>query len=567
MLGEDFTAIETRLLEKTARILTPGILTSPFPAHGIVHAYPIEPCYQITRESGMYYESDSLTRKLSTGSVSFYPACDTLLHKADVKYMVCDDLLYRIAPTLEKTMIARTETRMPPRTVWLGVAVDESISDLEDFSFYLDFPNLMESYEYLLLLPCTEWSVEGKPVVMERGIHERTTIPEEPTRAFFQNYDVMSVIDREVMDIYSKHFLKVSQSFPFDSSWKKNLPDILRSCFKEAVLEKMQDKLVWVKIQFPAHFTPEVLEELHAGINIVPVENKTLHEQTTPLEDTFRVVPLRTGNHESLLSVHSVKDSDGKTYHELLYPEKDSTESNGTYSIRKGGCERFDSRSAKELLGYLSDLLDDETHAFHAVSSIKLQALTTQMEQLMAQMKQTADSMNESRETPYYLMIDQLSGKGQITVKYWTTNCEVGNRIQAGVNLSPNATTYLDSKTLALVSTTYGGKQAPKNREQIDIYKYGFISHGRILTQNDIASFCKKELGELLVRTEIRNGVEISPMPHEGLVRTKEVHLILGTKLDEPSQEKQIKDNLRTKLSACSPDTFNYRIFIEYNKA
>ncbi len=375
MLGEDFTAIETRLLEKTARILTPDILTSPFPAHGIVHAYPIEPCYLITRASGMYYESDSLTRKLSTGSVSFYPACDTLLHKADVKYMVCDDLLYRIAPTLEKTMIARAETRMPPRTVWLGMAVDESISDLEDFSFYLDFPNLTESYEYLLLLPCTEWSVEGKTVVMEGGIHEKTTIQKEPTRAFFQDYDVMSVIDKEVMDIYSKHFLN------------------------------------------------------------------------------FRVIPLRTGSYESLLSVHSVKDSDGKNYHELLYPAKDSTESYGTYSIRKGGCERFDSRSARELLGYLSDLLDDETHAFNAVSSIKLQALTIQMEQLMAQMKQTADNMNEFRETPYYLMIDELSGK------------------------------------------------------------------------------------------------------------------ILGTKLDEPSQEKQIKDNLRTKLSACSPDTFNYRIFIEYNKA
>jgi hypothetical protein len=464
-------------------------------------------------------------------------------------------------------MIARAETRMSPRTVWLGMAVDESISDLEDFSFYLDFPNLTESYEYLLLLPCTEWSVEGKTVVMEGGIHEKTTIQKEPTRAFFQDYDVMSVIDKEVMDIYSKHFLKVSQSFPLDGSCRKNLPDTLRSCFKEAVLEKMQDKLVWVKIQFPAHFTAEVLEELHAGINIVPVENKTLHEQTTTLEETFRVIPLRTGSYESLLSVHSVKDSDGKNYHELLYPEKDSTESNGTYSIRKGGCERFDSRSAKELLGYLSDLLDDETHAFNAVSSIKLQALTIQMEQLMAQMKQTADNMNEFRETPYYLMIDELSGKGQITVKYWTTNCEVGNRIQAGVNLSPNATTYLDPKTLALVSTTYGGKQAPQNRERIDIYKYAFISHGRVLTQNDIASFCKKELGELLVRTEIRNGVEISPMPHEGLIRTKEVHLILGTKLDEPSQEKQIKDNLRTKLSACSPDTFNYRIFIEYNKA
>lgn len=567
MLGEDFTAIETRLLEKTARILTPGILTSPFPAHGIVHASPVEPVYLITRESGMYYESDSLIRKLSTGSISFYPACDTLLHKADIRYMVCNDLLYRIDHTLEKTMIARTESRMTPRTVWLGLTVDESITDLRNFSFYLDFPNLTESYEYLFLLPCTEWSVKGKQVVMLRGIYEKDDTQDNPIRAFFQNYDAMFLIDKEIMEIYNKHFLSVQQSFPLDDSCKETLPEELYPCFKEAVREKMQDKLLWIKIQFPAHFTAEVMDELQAGINIVPVENKLLREQVTTLEDTFRVIPLRTDNYESLLSVHSVKDSDGKSYHELLYPEGNSKSGYGTYSIRKGGCERFDSRSAKELLCYLLDLLDDETHAFGSVSSIKLQALATQMEQLMAQMKQAVDNMNEFRETPYYLMIDQVSGKSQVTVKYWTTNCEIGNQIQAGVDLSPNATTYLDPRTLALVSTTYGGKQAPSNRERIDIYKYGFISHGRVLTQNDIISFCKKELGELLVRTDVRNGVEISPMPSEGLIRTKEVHLILKEKLDAPSQEKQMKNNLRTKLSACSPDTFNYRIFIEYNKA
>lgn len=567
MLGEDFTAIETRLLEKTARILTPDILTSPFPAHGIVHASPVEPVYLITRESGMYYESDSLIRKLSTGSISFYPACDTLLHKADIRYMVCNDLLYRIDHTLEKTMIARTESRMTPRTVWLGLTVDESITDLRNFSFYLDFPNLTESYEYLFLLPCTEWSVKGKQVVMLRGIYEKDDTQDNPIRAFFQNYDAMFLIDKEIMEIYNKHFLSVQQSFPLDDSCKETLPEELYPCFKEAVREKMQDKLLWIKIQFPAHFTAEVMDELQAGINIIPVENKLLREQVTTLEDTFRVIPLRTDNYESLLSVHSVKDSDGKSYHEFLYPEGNSKSGYGTYSIRKGGCERFDSRSAKELLCYLLDLLDDETHAFGSVSSIKLQALATQMEQLMAQMKQAVDNMNEFRETPYYLMIDQVSGKSQVTVKYWTTNCEIGNQIQAGVDLSPNATTYLDPRTLALVSTTYGGKQAPSNRERIDIYKYGFISHGRVLTQNDIISFCKKELGELLVRTDVRNGVEISPMPSEGLIRTKEVHLILKEKLDAPSQEKQMKNNLRTKLSACSPDTFNYRIFIEYNKA
>jgi len=567
MLGEDFTAIETRLLEKTARVLTPDILTSPLPAHGAVHAFPLEPEYALSRESGMYYESDSLSQRLSTGSISFYPACDTLLHKADVRYMVCDDLLYQTDHTLSKSMVARSEKRMPPRSVWVGIAVDDAISDFKDFSFYLDFPNLTESYEYLFLLPCTEWYIGGEPVTMRRGIYEQSISPGHPTIDFFRDYDVMQMIDREVMDIYNKHYLTVSQPVPVDEDCKETLPAALLPCFKEAVREKMQEKLVWVEIQFPAHFTPTVLEELHVGLNIVPVENKQLHEQVTAIEDTFRVIPLHTGSHESLLSVHSVKDSDGKAYHERLYREEDKAAHYGTYSIRKGGCERFDSRSAKELFTYLLDLLDDESHAFNAVSSIKLRALVSQMELLMAQMRQTADHMNESREIPSYLMIDRMPGKGQITVKYWTTNGEIGNRIQAGVELSPHATTYLLPKTLALVSTTYGGKQAPGDKELIDIYKYGFISHRRILTQNDIASFCKKELGELLERTEINNGVEISPVPCEGLIRTKEVHLILRTPLSEPAQEKQMKDSLRTKLAASSPDTFNYRVFIEYNKA
>lgn len=191
MLGEDFTAIETRLLEKTARVLTPDILTSPLPAHGAVHAFPLEPEYALSRESGMYYESDSLSQRLSTGSISFYPACDTLLHKADVRYMVCDDLLYQTDHTLSKSMVARSEKRMPPRSVWVGIAVDDAISDFKDFSFYLDFPNLTESYEYLFLLPCTEWYIGGEPVTMRRGIYEQSISPGHPTIDFFRDYDVM----------------------------------------------------------------------------------------------------------------------------------------------------------------------------------------------------------------------------------------------------------------------------------------------------------------------------------------------------------------------------------------
>lgn len=557
MLGQDFTAIETRLLEKMAQILTPGILTAPFPAHGVMHALPLEKTYLLTKESGVYYENETLAKNLQTANLSFYPACNVHLHNADVKYMVCDNRLYQVDHTLEKTMIARTNRKIAHNSVWIALAAGEQINNLRDFSFYIDFPDMTDNYEYLYLLPCTEWFVKGRPITLERGISSREQRPADRAYAFFSDYDSVNRIDKEIITIYNNRFLTVTGDTPLEETDREKMPEALMPYFDSEISGKMED-MIWIQIVFPPHFTSGVLEKIQMGTNMVPVENKLLHEQVVAIGDTFGVIPLQTGNHEFLLSVHSVRDADGKCYHELQYDGQ-----NGTYSLRKGGCERFDSRSAKEMLVYLQDLLDDETKAFSAVSSAKIQSLIMQMEQLMAQMKQTTDNMNEFREVPAYLMIDGVKGKGMITVKYWTTNCELGNDVQAGVSLQPNADSFLDSKTLTLVTTTYGGKREPKNREKIGLYKYSLSTHGRILTNNDIAAFCKKELGELLEHTGIRNGVEISRIPKEGLIRTKEIHLFLTAQIDDRLQEERMKGDLKIKLEACSPDTFRYRIFID----
>lgn len=562
MLGQDFTAIETRLLEKMAQILTPGILTVPFPAHGVMHALPLEKTYLLTKELGVYYENEALTKRLQTGNLPFYPACNVRLHKADVKYMVCENCLYQVNYTLEKTMIARANKRIAHNSVWVALAVDEQINNLKDFAFYIDFPNMTDNYEYLYLLSCTEWSVKGRRMLLERGISQKEHRPSNRAHAFFSDYDSVNIIDNEIVSIYNNRFLTVTGDMPLTEGDREKMPEALTPYFDSEISEKM-DSMIWIQIFFPPHFTGEVIKELQLGTNMVPVENKLLHERVVAIGDTFGVIPLQTDNHEYLLSVHSVKDADGKHYHELQYGGQNGTEQNGTYSLRKGGCERFDSRSAKEMLIYLQDLLDNETKAFSAVSSAKIQSMITQMEQLMVQMKQTTDNMNEFREVPAYLMIDGFKGKGMITVKYWTTNCELGNDVQAGVGLQPNTDTYLDPKALALISATYGGRKEPKNRERIDLYKYSLSTHGRILTNNDIAAFCKKELGELLEHTEIRNGVEISRLPKEGLIRTKEIHLTLTARIDDRIQEERMKGDLKIKLEACSPDTFKYRIFID----
>lgn len=561
-LNEEFSDIETRLLEKTARMLTPGILISPTPAHAVVHTSPIEVEYLLKKDTGFYYENHSAS-KSKKGSLSFYPTCQTVVRNGNVKYILCDDLLYAVQHDLSKTMISRLGKKSgEPHCVWFGLELDPQITNLKNISFYLNFPNITDSYEYLYLLSCTEWSLNGKPVTVERGIYEVTDSCQNAAMSFFSNYEIANVIDMTTTGLYKNNYLTIVQDVLVCENEKKLIPEHLSAVLPEKVTQMIDTPLLWFKVQFPSNFKSNILEDIQLGINIIPVENKKLYEKNVDVDDLFGLIPLTTDENEHLLSVYSVTNAKGQPFHELLYNTQQE-ERYGTYSIRRGGCERFDSRSAKDLLCYLTDLLSDETSAFGSLPSTKLRSLTQQMEILITQMKQAADNIQEYREMPYYVMVDQLKGKERITVRYWVTNCESANELRSGSELVPNVGTYLKPKELFFVSSTYGGRQEPKFDERIELYRYELTTRDRILTNDDIANFCKKELGELLQSVEIRNGVAISNMPQEGLIRTKDIYLVPAGELKKPSQGELIKKDLKTKLMDKSPDTFNYRLFIK----
>lgn len=560
-LNEEFSDIETRLLEKTARMLTPGILISPTPAHAVVHASPVEVEYLLKKDTGFYYENHSAS-KSKKRSLSFYPTCQTVVRSGDVRYILCDDLLFSVHQDLSKTMLSRlTQKTGEAHCIWFGMELDPQITNLKDISFYLNFPNITDSYEYLYLLSCTEWFLNGKQLTVERGIYEVTDNYRNAAMSFFSNYEIANVIDMTTTGLYKNNYLTITEDITVSEKEKKTVPEHLSAILPEKAAQMMDTPLLWFKVQFPSNFKSEILEDIQLGINIVPVENKKLYEKNVDIDDLFGLIPLTTEENEHLLSVHSVTNSKGEPFHELLYNTRQE-ERYGTYSIRRGGCERFDSRSAKDLLCYLTDLLSDETSAFGSLPSTKLRNLTQQMEILITQMKQAADNIREYREMPYYVMVDQQKGKDRIAVRYWVTNCESANELRAGSELVPNVGTYLKQKDLVLVSSTYGGRQEPKFDERIDLYRYELTTRDRILTNDDIANFCKKELGELLKSVEIRNGVAISNMPQEGLIRTKDIYLTPANDLRNQSQAELIKKDLKTKLMDKSPDTFNYRLFI-----
>ena len=212
MLGDDFSNIETRLLEKTARMLTPGILIAPSPAHAVIHATPIEVSYTLNKDAGTYYDTNNPgVNNDEISTISLYPSCNTLLRKGDIKFLLYDDLLYQVDRTLNKTMAARINKRTDPYTVWLGLELDEQIRNLKDLSFYLELPNVTDSYEYLYLLSCTEWFIQGKRISMRRGIYETEQTYANEAMSFFSNYELINAIDREITGLYKNNFLTIDE--------------------------------------------------------------------------------------------------------------------------------------------------------------------------------------------------------------------------------------------------------------------------------------------------------------------------------------------------------------------
>ena len=85
--------------------------------------------------------------------------------------LLYDDLIYKVDAALNKTMIARLDQHTSPETVWVGLDLDDNISNLRNMSFYMELPNVVDSYKYLYLLSCSEWYIGDRKISMRRGIY------------------------------------------------------------------------------------------------------------------------------------------------------------------------------------------------------------------------------------------------------------------------------------------------------------------------------------------------------------------------------------------------------------
>jgi hypothetical protein len=572
-LGNEIKDTQVRILEKIANLLSPDSLTSPNPAHAILHASPAESSELLTKTTSFFAQrkiSSKQNEELdSTLDMYFTPVDAVQLLNVHITYIATGGNLYGYGPNFNKQFIGKAEGRLiENHTIWIGLKIHPELENIENLMFCFDWKNMETKLanDILKLLPLTKWFIGDQEIQTKPGIQYAAKNVKETYENIFLDYDLLTLKEKDIKAYYDSKFITIDDTcYREIKDFKEPYPRCFAELFSKTELQQLREKLLWIKIVFPAAMPQQWLNEVHVYPNSFPVMNRKLMDLKYRLKGGSNIIPLRTEILDQFLSVRSLSDQ-SRQYRSVPYRQKEE-ELSGTFTLRNGGVERFDSRNAKDLIGYLLELLRSESAAFSAYGYDFIANTLKELNQKISLMEQkTRGYINNAEEIPNYIIVKPFEGEDMMYAQYWTTLAEVANNLRAGTRLQQTKGVKVMQDSLLLITTSVAGKNRLKPEEKLNAFRYGLITRNRIITKEDIRSFCYYELGDRIKNVDVQKGFEMSMSNREGFRRTID---IIITPSDNSRLETEKWDvvctQLKSKIQARSGVTNYYRVMLEHS--
>jgi hypothetical protein len=558
---------ESRILEKIAVMITPGVLSAPYCAHAIASARPAEPIQTITPFTHFLYTKKALSLKEKSQDIFFTPVNNVQLMDANLSYIVAANTAFLLDANMQKTIIMQGKSSAIRKSeIWLGLQVNRELSTIDKLRFYFDIKNTENKYQLQSLLQLSKWHVDTHELQTVKGVvYELDKEQKLKGESIFSEYDAMHLIEKEVKHLYDNHFITIrdEQHRLNIQAHKKMYPEAFKELFSPNDLAKFDKELLWVRMTMGTFIDERTVFDLFVSTNAFPVLNRSLKNIAYRFKGITNIIPVKTELFEHFLSVKSVKDLKGRSYEQIPFAQS-NTEA-GTFSVRKGGIERFDTRSAKEYLHYLIELMRDESAIFSSYGQDAVTSLIRDMERILVQIEQRI-KQNEfyNADMHHYITLGMMENQNTVHVEYWITNGEYANAIYTGAHLSLYEGTEVKLNSIVLLNTSGGGKKSIELSRHMDAYRYALLTHNRLVTVEDIKAFCMYELGDKISGVEIKKGVMRSPNPKEGLVRCIDIVLQRRDNVELNSMEEWdlLFKEVKSKLEQRSAMNSNYRLLL-----
>jgi hypothetical protein len=151
-----------------------------------------------------------------------------------------------------------------------------------------------------------------------------------------------------------------------------------------------------------------------------------------------------------------------------------------------------------------------------------------------------------------------------MSVEYWITNSTLANGIRAGSELLRLQTSLLITTNAVLLTTVGGGQEMLKTNERLNAYKYTLTTRNRLVTYEDIKSFCLLQLGSRISKVVVQRGVGVGIHGQEGILATTDVILeLLPTDTAVDEEWLQICADLKVQIEARAVHGNHYRVWAQ----
>ena len=507
----------TRVLNRLAQLLTPEVLSTPYPAHAIAHAHPTE----LETEVNSSLQLIGRNNRKPDERIYFSPTGNYLLKDAQIAYLAHGkQFLARKQKTENNLLLKARGNGLPGATLWLGLEVNPKLADLRNLNFYFHWRELGLAEEndlFYYRLSMSRWSIRDRQLGMHLGYHENEQSPD-----LLSPFDEMTRIEQETASFYRKGFATI-QNWEDDeqesikvAELTQIIPPIVESVFPKSI-ELITKPHLWIKIQLPESWADRLLDKVEVATNCFPVLNRRLHKYTHWLGQRINILPLETEHH--FLAVHNVHDAEKRPLRHIPFNPADPQMLPRTYSLRWGGTGRYDARNAADLLAYLFELLRDESAAFKALGYEVLSSDIVELNQILTRIEKNISDKNLQAESVPYLVIRTESPNENVYIWFWSTNAEIANGISGGSDLEIYGNAMISNANLYLLTKPRNGQSRKGEVNRLMEYRQALLSRDRIVTEADIRLACKSWLGDLIDAVEV--GPLLAPSTHwkKGLVR------------------------------------------------
>jgi hypothetical protein len=510
-IAREKNVTQLSLMEELARLLTPAADTGPLPAHAIATTMPEQAVSFIDEQQEWAY-----IRKTGDNTpaeeLCFSPAARFLLSRCTVKYMAVQQTLFSMIDHRYKQATAQTlpGRALPPATLYIGLEADTALQQLPELCLFFDCLPERPLWEHLRN---AQWKLGGTPLKSRPGFAARL---HDPAKALLNDirkkYTVNDRYCQYVLHFYKQRFVTL-YDLPLQH---QQAPTALQQSFSQDVLRSFPAGIVWLEAIFPGHVPYELMRNAIVLNNCFPVLNRRSHHFMYRLQPHLNILPLKCG--DLFFDIKRIYDSAGRHY------DLHDKAGENTVTLRTKGVNRFDTRDARELMLNLTETLKDEVAAYAALGVDTAAGALHELNTLIDNLQEKTGHVKPQEPFSYLLMQGREDGSN-LFVECWSTTGVTANDLKPGHQLETLKGIDTQERRATLVTPATGGRDRLGEEEKLLAYKKALLSADRLVTAEDIRSFCLAELGNAITAVEIAHGVQTGRSAREGIMRTIDIVL------------------------------------------